>query len=92
MLGRLIDMRHSIDQGVSCGRKALRAAQHDTQLGGMIEVFALIAVEIRLGLVRIRALSLLIILCGTYLYRQWLTVSTTEGPTRAPEQMCPLPK
>lgn len=90
MLGRLIDMRHSIDQGVSCGRKALCAAQHDAQLGGMIEVFALIAVEMRKA--GKDSLFLLIIPYGTYLYRQWLTVSTTDGPTRAPEQMCPLPK
>lgn len=46
MLGRLIDVRHSVDQRVSCGRKALCAAQHDTQLRRMIEMLALIAVEI----------------------------------------------
>lgn len=45
MLGRLIDVRNSVDQGVSCGRKALSATQHDAQLGRMIEMLALIAGE-----------------------------------------------
>lgn len=46
MLGRLIDVRHAVDQRVCGGRKALCAAQHDTQLGRMIEMLALIAVGI----------------------------------------------